>query len=351
MEKARRLKLNIEYEGKNITKEISKNLISCSQSDSINELDSLDLTIENRDLLWLDSWLPSKGDCIKTSLELENWENIGKVQHNMGTFYVDALDLSGPPDIINIKAISYNINSDIVDKKENKVWENVDFKTILNEISGNREIALICDIDFNRKYQRLEQKLESDFNFIKRLCEEAGINFKLFNDKIIVFEEEKYEKKEAKITITKKDINTYRFSSDDSDSYSSCVISYYDYKNKKKVEKKINIKNRKNYKKSNKRILFINEDKHLNSKNPKEFNLQLREIAKKALRNKNKKEIKANISFMGKEKLLSVGDTINIEDFGFFSGKYMIDNLNIDLVSYEISAELHMVLENTVEVE
>lgn len=351
MEKARRIKLNIEYEGKNITQEISKNLISCSQSDSLNALDSLDLTIENRDLLWLDSWLPNKGDSIKTFLELENWENIGKVQHNMGIFYVDSLELSGTPDTINIKAISYDINSDIVDKKENKVWENVDFKTILKEISKNRGIDLICDIDFNRKYKRLEQKLESDFNFIKKLCEEAGINFKLFNNKIIVFEEEKYEKKDAKITLTRKDLKNYRFSTDDNDSYSGCVISYYDYKTKKKIEKKISIKERKKYKKKNKRILFINEDKHLNVKNQKELNLHLREIAKKALQNKNKKEVKASISFLGKEKLLSVGDTINIEDFGFFDGKYMIDNLNINLISYEISAELHKIMKNEIEEE
>lgn len=351
MENARRLKLNILYEGTNITKEIASNLLSCSQSDSINELDSFNISIENREMLWLDSWLPLKGDTIKAFLELENWEKIGKVQHDMGIFYIDSIVFSGPPDVVNIKGISYNINSDIVDKKENKVWENVDFKTILKEIAKKRNTELFCDIDFNRKYSRLEQKLESDFNLIKRLCDEAGLNFKLFNDKMIIFEEEKYEKKESKISFTKNSLKSYSFSTDDNDSYSSCTISYYDYKSKKKIEKKINIKKRTGYKSKNKRTLFINEDKHIKGKNVKEVNFQLQEIAKKALRGKNKKEVKANIVFIGTEKLLSVGDTVELNDFGFFSGKYMIDNLNINLMSYEISAELHKVLELDMEVE
>lgn len=349
MEKGRRLELNLVYESKNITREISENLLSCTQTDSINELDSLEISIENRDMLWLDSWLPLKGESIKIYLELENWENPGKVQHDMGIFFIDSIDFSGPPDISNIKAISYNINSDIVDKRENKVWENVDFKTILKEIAKRRKIELILDINFNRKYKRLEQKLESDFNFIKKLCDEAGINFKLFNNKMVVFEEEKYEKKDIKATFNKDNLKSYSFSTDDTDSYSNCTISYYDYKKKKKIEKKISIKNRNGYKTKNKRTLFINEDKHISGKNAQEINFQLQEIAKKALRNKNKKEIKANITFLGKEQLLSVGDTVQLDGFGFFTGKYMIDNLNINLMSYEISAELHKILDMEVE--
>lgn len=49
--------------------------------------------------------------------------------------------------------------------------------------------------DFNRVYTRLEMKLESYFNFLKRITKEAGINVKLYNDRLILFEEEMYERK------------------------------------------------------------------------------------------------------------------------------------------------------------
>lgn len=347
---ARRASLIVFYEGKNISSEIHNQLISCSQNDSINDLDTLDLTLENRDGVWLSSWMPSKGEEIRILLQLENWGEIERiVAHDMGTFFIDTVDFSGPPDIVNIKAISYDINSDIVDKKENHVWENVDFKTILSDIAKNREIEYICDISFNRKYLRIEQKLQSDFDFLKKLCEEVGYNFKLFNKKIVVFEEEKYEKKEVKKVFTKNQLESYRFYTEDTDTYSSCTIRYYDYKLKKNVERKFSIKNRSSYKKKNKRDLLINEDKHITGKNRVEKDKQLKEIAKKALRGKNRKECKSTITFMGEEKLLSPGDTIFLNDFGKFSGKYLIDDIKINLLDYKMTAEMHKIIPMEVE--
>ena len=95
--------------------------------------------------------------------------------------------------------------------------------------------------------------------------------------------------------------------------------------------------------------MFINEDKQITGKNKEEINKQLLEIAKKALREKNKKEVKASVTFMGREKLLSVGDTVILSDFINFSGKYIIDNLNINLFSYEITADMHKIMEMEVE--
>ena len=115
---------------------------------------------------------------------------------------------------------------------------------------------------------------------MKKLSEEAGINLKLFDNKIIAFEEEEYEKKDIKKIFFKNQLESYSFSTEDTDSYSSCTISYYSYKNKKKIEKTFKIKNRNSYKKQTKRNLFINEDKQVTGKNAKEIEKQLLEIAK-----------------------------------------------------------------------
>ena len=64
----RKSRIEIFYEGKNITQNIHNQLLSCSQSDSINELDSLELTLENKEMYWLGSWFPQKGDILKTIL-------------------------------------------------------------------------------------------------------------------------------------------------------------------------------------------------------------------------------------------------------------------------------------------
>ena len=54
---------------------------------------------------------------------------------------------------------------------------------------------------------------------------------------------------------------------------------------------------------------------------------------------------------MGTEQLLSVGDTININNFGSFSGKYLIESLRTDLLSYKVSASIHKVLDMDLEME
>lgn len=48
---AHRLELQIFYEEKNITTYIEKDLTDISHSDSLNEFDTLEITIQNRNLL------------------------------------------------------------------------------------------------------------------------------------------------------------------------------------------------------------------------------------------------------------------------------------------------------------
>lgn len=117
VENSRQLKLEVIYEGANITSYISNDIISFSYSDSFNEFDSIELTIENRDNRWLESWEPLKGEKIAANFILTNWENNKEVVLTLGEFYIDDISYSGPPDIVNIKALSVDITSNIMDEK------------------------------------------------------------------------------------------------------------------------------------------------------------------------------------------------------------------------------------------
>ena len=80
---------------------------------------------------------------------------------------------SGPPDVVNIKAISFDIASDIVDKKENKVWENVTYKTIFNEIAKKRNIKAICEISLIENIKEQNKSYNLTFDFLKKLSERS----------------------------------------------------------------------------------------------------------------------------------------------------------------------------------
>lgn len=340
---ARRLELQIFYEGKNITTYIEKDLTDISHSDSLNEFDTLEITIQNRDLLWMNNWTPLKGEKLEAKIILNNWEKQGQVEINVGTFYIDEISYSGPPDICTIRALSVDITSNIMDNKRHRVWESVTFEKITKDIALECNLELIFDVDFKFEYKRVEAKLETYFNFLKRLGKEAGILVKLYNDKLILIEESLYEKKEPIFSLNRNDVSSYSFTSDDTDTYAGCKISYYDSILAKKIEKSFFTKQRPGYKRGTQRVLFINEEKEPPGKTQKQKEEYLGKIAEKALREKNKNSIRGNIRLLGKEQLLSVGNTLDLQEFGIFNGKYLITKIDTDLKDYSLSLDIRQV--------
>lgn len=236
VENSRQLKLEVIYEGANITSYISNDIISFSYSDSFNEFDSIELTIENRDNRWLESWEPLKGEKIAANFILTNWENNKEVVLTLGEFYIDDISYSGPPDIVNIKALSVDITSNIMDEKKSRVWENVTLEKIARDIAIENNLELLFLAEFNREFKRSEQKLESSFNYIKRISKEAGISVKIYSNKLILFEDEMYEKTNPVITLDKTNLFSYQLADDDTDTYSGCKITYFDSKLGEKQE-------------------------------------------------------------------------------------------------------------------
>ena len=341
----RRIELQILYEGKNITKYIHNDLLSFTQSDSLNEFDTLDLSIQNREGLWISSWAPLKGEKLEVKAYLHNWEVTGVVEINIGTFYIDNVSYSGPPDVCNIKALSVDITSNLMDNKKNRVWENVTLEKVASDIAKECNLELIFEVDFKFEYKRVEARLESYFNFLKRLGKEAGILVKLYNDKLILLEETLYEDKEPIMYLSRTDLKSYSFETDDTDRYAGCKISYYDSKLGKKIEKSFFTKQRPGYKRGTQRVLFINEEKEPPGATKKQKEEYLGKIAEKALREKNKDSTRGNIQLLGKEQLLSVGNTIYIVGFGIFEGKYLISKIDTNYKDYTLSLDIRKVEE------
>lgn len=345
IENGRKLELQILYEGKDITKYIDKDLLNFTHSDSINEFDTIDLTIQNRELLWINGWAPLKGEKIEAKAILSNWESADHTEIKIGTFYIDDISYSGPPDICSIKALSVDITSNVMDNKRHRVWENVTLEKIARDVAKECNLELIFDVDFKFEYKRAEAKLETYFNFLKRLSKEAGILVKLYNDKLILIEETLYEKKEPILTLSRNDVMSYSFSTDDTDTYAGCKISYYDSILAEKIEKSFFTKQRPGYKRGTQRVLFINEEKEPPGATRKQKEEYLGKIAEKALKEKNKNSVRGNIKLLGKEQLLSVGNTINILGFGIFDGKYLIAKIDTDFKDYTLSLDIRKVEE------
>lgn len=96
------------YAGKNITHDISAQVISITYSDKIKaSADEIELHIEDTDGRWANEWYPQKKDKISVKM--------GRVDGmmNCGDFEVDEVKLSGPPDAIRIRGLATPISKNV----------------------------------------------------------------------------------------------------------------------------------------------------------------------------------------------------------------------------------------------
>ena len=117
----RRTNVELTYEGKNITKQLSEYIKSFSYKDNINTLDEIAVTVFDKDENWLRDWVTLKGDEINANIiVVENGEN--KVL-KCGTFFLDDKEFGKSE--FTFKAVSVDITSSLKNEEKTKIWSNI----------------------------------------------------------------------------------------------------------------------------------------------------------------------------------------------------------------------------------
>lgn len=280
----------------------------------------------------------AKGATIQAVIVQKNWTGDGKDKVlDCGLFEVDSVDASGPPQKVTLKGTSIPYTSTARTQKKTKAWEKIKLSGIANEIAAANGLKCMFESAYDPLYTRKEQVQESDIVFLQRLCKDAGISLKVTANIIVLFDEAAYEQKAAVRTISKgtNDVISYGFQTNTNDtSYSKCHVSYTDPTTGKVIEYTYTPKD------SDKsgQVLEINEKVSTRE--------EARQLAMKRLRQKNKDEYKANFTLVG-DVLLVAGVTVNVSGYGFFDGKYIIEQA-VHAVSngYTVAISLHRVLED-----
>ena len=95
----------ILYGQKDISSDISPYLISVSYTDRLSgESDELELRLEDTDGRWRGDWYPGKGDALTVSIGYAGQELV-----SCGSFEIDEIELSFPPDEVSIRALATGI--------------------------------------------------------------------------------------------------------------------------------------------------------------------------------------------------------------------------------------------------
>jgi len=356
---ARRAFWTVKVKGVDITELIKKNLISMEVTDvEEGEADDLQIKVADRDGVWLQKWLnetvqkgaKSKGLTFTIKIGCSNEK--GKLwEQKTGSFSLDSMKSSGPPNVVTIKCTSLDFSGTIRTEKKSKNWENYTLQRIAEEISNNAGLSLMYDTRKNPFFARKEQDDETDISFLIRLCDDEGIFVKIYNKKLILFEKGPLESQNPAMTIkfgdgsyTKWDLDTESADT----TYDYCTVRYTDPKTGTLIQG--TYYSQAYYDEENE-----DEDEHehvgLIIKDKKVTSVaEAQALAEVELNLKNLFERTVTLTLPGNPMLMA-GIPIQLKKFGYWTGKYMINKCvhSISKSGYTTKVTLRMIQTSTTE--
>jgi phage protein D len=183
------------------------------------------------------------GAILRAVICVENWDFEGDNRElDCGSFEIDSVDFSGPPDTVTIKALSIPISSSIRNSEKTRAWEDTTLQKIAQDIADDAGLELMYDVEGDIQLDRIDQEEKSDMGFLLELCVQYGVALKVTDNKVILFEEEAYEAKPVIDTFDKKEFGdggrllSYSFSQDTSGTVCKVIASYKDPKSGQLVQ-------------------------------------------------------------------------------------------------------------------
>jgi phage protein D len=262
-----------------------------------------------------------KGIKINASIIAVNYKNDdGKdVELDCGEFELDSIQTKGAPSVITIKAVSLPFGAQIRQTLKNKAWERYKLSAIAAEMAAANGMTSMYESANNPYYERAEQSRQSDIAFLQKLCKDAGISLKASGGAIVLFDQSAYEKLPTVRTFKFGDgsYNSYSFQTGTANvKYASCRVRYTNPATGALIEG-----------------AAYEEDYNEEAENNQQLEVwakvnsagEAQTLAAKRLRLHNKFE-KSGTLTMPLDLSLVGGVTVQVSDWGLFSGKYFVQS-------------------------
>ena len=187
----RRAAVTVSIKGHDVTLDLMPYLVSLTYTDKADEeLDDLQIVLEDREGIWQGDWLPQTGDVIEASILTENWREIGAVEElPCGKFEVDEMELESSAeggDTVTVKAVPAAVKSSLMLQKKTRSWEKTPITTVIADIAGAAGLDTLYRGP-ELVYERVEQRQESDLEFMQRITKEQGLRLAVKSDRVVVY--------------------------------------------------------------------------------------------------------------------------------------------------------------------
>lgn len=333
MAEPRITKVSIDYNGKKLKDKINDYIESFSYTDvASGESDSISVSLHNIDKKWLNEYMPEKGDSITSNIIIKNWIKDGdKKTFKCGSFTIDDISFSGRPLSGIIGAVSVPADADFMSTKRTKTWRNVTIKEIASEIAKNAGITLYYEAS-SIKISELEQD-NNDSSFLYSLCQKYGLAMKVFNNKLIIFDEARYEAKNPVATIDETDIKgSWNYNTTILGSYTGARISYTDPDSDETITVQVGSEGR----------MY-----EFNSQADSKYDAELQATAK--VNQANRSITTMTIKIMANTAIVATS-VIEITGLGKINGMYYVEKVKHTVSSsgYDMSLTLHKILNRIV---
>ena len=308
--KGRKASVYITYNGKTIKTALDNFQNSFSYTDPDGgDSDSIKINLADPENQWIAAWIPSAGDEIKAEIRTENWNGEGdEGKLDCGVFIIDSMSYSrgSSGSSFSIGAVSSPAGDAFKETERSQTWEKATLKKIAQTIADRYKLKLYFDCE-DITIKSKEQSKATDSSFLKNLCDDYGRKLKVYKNQIVIFDREKYKKKEVKITIKKEELNSVRWNSNLVGTYTGGEITYTNGKSGKDIKYKTG---------TGPRIYKSNEK----ADSLAEAKLKL----ENAIAEQNHSAVTLDITVPGRTDI-TAAMVINVVGIGKASGKYYID--------------------------
>lgn len=209
---------------RDITALINDRLLMLRTSDKPGlESDEFELRIDDRDQAVA---LPSRGANVEVFIGYA-----GQALVKLGRYTVDEIEVSGPPATLTIRGKASDMRGTGKTTRSGS-WEGVPLRQIVSDIAGRNGWEPVCSVE--TKVPRVDQRDESDFNFITRLAKQYDCTAKVADGKLLVMPRQDGQTASGKVlgavTITPTDVSRYQFRLGDKTTHKAVQTKHQDKK-------------------------------------------------------------------------------------------------------------------------
>lgn len=310
MATARKATVAMTYNGKSAS-QMAEYLSSFQFTDvASGSSDSISLTLHDRDRKWIGGWFPQKGDRLKPVLKLTDWTGDGKSENlSCGTFIVDEFSFKGGPIQLSLQGLAIPSTSGFKATERTYTYENTTLKEIGSKVAKRAGLTLYYEASAI-SIESVAQDNQTDCTFYNDLVVKYGLALKIYNDRLVVFNEATYEAQKVVATLTEADFEPdWTWDTTMAGTYTGVKYQYTNSDKNKVFTVTAG---------SGARILTVNEA----ANNLTEATL----IALASLNNANKGTTTMKITLKAAKKIVATS-CVQITGLGNLNGKYYVEQV------------------------